>query len=50
MAKKFTSTRKCVQYGPSTYVCIDKSWGINPGDVVKVTIELVERAGIKPEE
>lgn len=43
MAKKFTTDRACVQFGPSTYVCLDKKWGIMPGDIVKITVEVKER-------
>ena len=49
MAKKFTTDRACVQFGPSTYVCLDKRWGILPGDIVKITVELKER-GVRSKE
>lgn len=43
---KYYATRKTVQYGNSTYVVLDKDWGIRPGDMVQIEVERVDtRAG-----
>ena len=40
---RFKSTRKVVRFGGgSTYVCLDRSWGIKPGDMVTIEVEKVD--------
>lgn len=39
---RFKSTRRTVRFGGSTYVCLDKSWGIEPGEMVTIEVELFE--------
>lgn len=36
---KFSATRPTVKYGNSTYVVLDKSWGIKPQEIVRIEVE-----------
>lgn len=48
---RYISTRKAVQYGNSTYVLLEKSWGIVPGDMVQIEVEKIDpRAGPEAED
>lgn len=41
---KFVSTQQVKRVGKNTrYVTIDGAWGIEPGDMVNITVEVVGR-------
>ncbi len=39
----YIATRKTVAYGGSTYVVLDKSWGIKPGELIQIQVDRVDR-------
>lgn len=38
----YIGTKKTVAYGNSTYVVLDKNWGIRPGQMIRIAVDVLD--------
>lgn len=43
--REFIATRRTTRMNNSTYVVLDKRWGIKPGDLVEIKVRLIMKGG-----